>query len=104
MLPTMAISMASGIATSVGLETVVLRMQEKTTWKKSLEIAVSMSMVSMLTMELAENIVDQSLTGGMVMFNDPAFWLALIPSLIAGFLAPLPYNYYQLKKHGKSCH
>jgi len=25
-------------------------------------------------------------------------------SLLVGFLAPLPYNYYKLKKHGKECH
>ena len=32
------------------------------------------------------------------------FWLSLVPSLAAGFLAPLPYNYYKLKKYGISCH
>jgi len=24
--------------------------------------------------------------------------------LIAGFIVPLPYNYWRLKVHGKSCH
>jgi hypothetical protein len=24
--------------------------------------------------------------------------------LIAGFLTPLPYNYFRLKKYGKACH
>ena len=29
---------------------------------------------------------------------------ALALSVTAGFLAPLPYNYWQFKRHGRSCH
>jgi hypothetical protein len=32
------------------------------------------------------------------------YWLAFIPAAVAGFLTPLPYNYYQLKKHNRACH
>jgi hypothetical protein len=63
-----------------------------------------MSMISMVTMEIAENAVDYHLTGGVVQFDDPAFWGAAVVSVAAGFLAPLPYNYGRLKKYGKACH
>lgn len=61
-------------------------------------------MISMLTMELAQNMVDYHLTGGLVQFDSPAFWLAALVSMLAGLLAPLPYNYHGLRKFGKACH
>lgn len=67
-------------------------------------MAVGMSMISMLTMEFVENAVDLSVYGGGVAVNDPVWWGALGVSLLAGFLSPLPYNYYRLKKHNKGCH
>jgi len=32
------------------------------------------------------------------------YWLAWLPALLVGFLAPLPYNYIKLRRHGRSCH
>jgi hypothetical protein len=32
------------------------------------------------------------------------FWFAISISMIAGFITPLPYNYYKLAKYGKACH
>ena len=61
-------------------------------------------MVSMVAMEVAENVVDYHLTGGVVTLGDPQFWLAAIFSIAAGYLAPLPYNYLRLRKYGKACH
>ena len=29
---------------------------------------------------------------------------AVAPMLVAGFLAPWPYNYWRLKRYGQSCH
>lgn len=63
-----------------------------------------MSMISMLTMEMAQNTVDYHLTGGVVQFDSPSFWAAALVSIAAGFLTPLPYNYLRLRKYGKSCH
>lgn len=65
---------------------------------------MGMSMVSMLAMEAAENLVDYHLTGGVVALDDPSFWAAAVVSMTAGFLAPMPYNYQRLKKYGKACH
>lgn len=66
--------------------------------------AMGMSMVSMVAMEVTENIVDYHLTGGVVDLGNPRFWLAAVLSMTAGYLAPLPYNYLRLRKYGKACH
>lgn len=100
----MAVAMGCGLATSFGLETVILKYKEGMPTKKAAETAFNMSAISMLVMEGAENIVDLHLTGGVLAPGDPHWWGALGISLGAGFLAPLPYNYYRLKRHGRSCH
>lgn len=97
--------MASGITTSIILETILLRRgADQLPWVRAARTAMGMSMVSMLAMEIAENAVDYHLTGGLVAFGDPKFWLAAIVSMGAGYLAPLPYNYLRLRKYGKACH
>ena len=61
--------------------------------------AVGMSLVSMVSMEMAMNLVDLWLVG-----EARLVWWAIPPMLLAGFLTPWPYNYWRLKKHGKACH
>ncbi|KAJ3158759.1 hypothetical protein HDU86_002439 [Geranomyces michiganensis] len=101
---TMAMSMAAGIATSVVLETAVMRLHEGMELGKSFNTALGMSIISMLVMETAENVVDWHLTGGVVAFADPWFWAAGATAMGAGYLAALPWNYYRLKRYGKACH
>lgn len=97
--------MASGIATSLALETVLLRKgRDNLSWPLAAKTAAGMSLISMLTMELAENVVDYHLTGGQIAVDSPTFWLAGAVAMLAGFLSPLPYNYMRLKKYGKACH
>lgn len=97
--------MASGITTSIILETVLLhRGADQLSWTMAARTAMGMSMVSMVAMEVAENAVDYHLTGGVVAFEDPKFWAAAVLSIGAGYLAPLPYNYLRLRKYGKACH
>ena len=99
------LSVASGISTSLMLETTLLHFgRDRLPWTIAVRTAAGMSMISMITMELAENTVDYHLTGGLVQLDSPAFWAAALLSLSAGFLAPLPYNYIRLRKHGKACH
>lgn len=101
----MGVSMASGITTSILLETVLLRRGvDKLPWGLAFRTATGMSLVSMLAMETVQNLVDYHLTGGVVLLDDPRFWAAALVSMGAGFLAPMPYNYWRLVKHGKSCH
>jgi hypothetical protein len=50
------------------------------------------------------NTTDFMVTGGKAAFEDPMYWTALIIAMVAGFLAPLPYNYYKLEKFNKACH
>lgn len=98
-------TVASGLSTSMLLETVLLRVgKDKLPWIVAARTAAGMSMISMITMELAENLVDYHLTGGNIQLDSPAFWAAALTSLLAGFLAPLPYNYLRLRRYGKACH
>lgn len=55
---------------------------------------MGMSMVSMLAMEFAENLVDYHLTDGVVDVGDPKFWMAAAVSTAAGYLVPLLYSNY----------
>ena len=65
----------------------------------ALKTALGMSLISMLAMEAAMNLVDLAITGGAQLS------VVAVPfMLVAGFLAPLPYNYWRLKALGKACH
>jgi len=56
-------------------------------------------------MEVVMNAIDWLAMGGQRLhWHDPLYWLAWGPALVAGFLAALPYNYYMLRRHGRSCH
>jgi hypothetical protein len=63
-----------------------------------------MSFISMLAMESVQNLVDYHLTGGVVVLGDPGFWAAAVAAMGAGFLAPLPWNYFRLRAWKKACH
>ena len=67
--------------------------------KMAFKTAIGMSMISMISMEAAMNIVDVLLTGGAML----TWWVVPI-MLFVGFITPLPYNYWRLKELGKSCH
>lgn len=97
--------MASGISTSLILETVLLHLsKDRLPWPMAFKTALGMSLVSMLAMEGAENVVDYHLTGGLVVLNDPKFWMAAVLSVGAGFAAPLPWNYFRLRRWSRACH
>lgn len=91
------VAMASGIATSIILETLIL-------WRQlgpveAFRTAIGMSLISMILMEAAMNLADYGMMG------EPAITIEVLPfTLGAGFLAAWPYNYWRLKKHGKCCH
>jgi hypothetical protein len=55
--------------------------------------------MSLISMEVAMNIVDVLVTGGAVII-----WWVVPLMLLAGFLTPLPYNYWRLKALNKACH
>jgi len=102
---TMGISMSAGIMTSMALETFMLRYgRDSLSWKAAIKTATGMSMISMLAMEVAENLVDYTLTGGSIDLASPSFWMSAGLAAFAGFLFPLPYNYFRLRTYGKSCH
>ena len=100
----MALAMTSGLISSILLEASILRSRESFTWAEAFHTAFGMSLISMLGMELAENATDWLLTRGSVPISDPWYWTALGVSLMVGFFATLPYNYYKLRRHGRACH
>ncbi|KAF9634086.1 hypothetical protein BFW01_g4981 [Lasiodiplodia theobromae] len=100
-----SIEVAAGVSSSMLLETVLLRVgRDGLSWPAAAKTAAGMSLISMLTMEMAQNVVDYHLTGGAVNLGDPWFWSAAAISIGAGFIAPLPYNYVRLRRYGKACH
>jgi|TARA_B100000929_G_C15145354_1_gene296196 energy-converting hydrogenase Eha subunit A len=93
----MLLAIVNGILTSIALETVILSRQMPL--RSAFQTAVGMSLISMLAMEIAMNLVDVALTGGAVL----NLWVLPV-MFAAGFLAAVPYNYWRLKALGKSCH
>ena len=100
----MVLAIIAGLCTSILLETILMKRREGFSWNQAFRTALGMSFISMVAMELAMNSTDFMITGGKAAFDEPAYWLALAPALIVGFLVPLPYNYYKLKKFNQSCH
>ena len=96
-LAIMTLAIINGLLTSIALETIILSRQMSL--KLAFNTAIGMSIISMVSMEAAMNIVDVLLTGGAML----TWWVVPI-MLLAGFLTPLPYNYWRLKALGKSCH
>lgn len=100
----MILATIAGLITSILLETILLHWRESFSWGFAFRTALSMSLLSMIAMELAMNTTDFMITGGKAAFGNPMYWTALIVAMVAGFLVPLPYNYYKLKKFNKACH
>jgi hypothetical protein len=96
-LAIMALAIFNGILTSIILETFILSRQMPL--KLAFNTAVGMSLISMISMEVAMNGVDYLMTGGAKLT-----WWVLPFMLFAGFITPLPYNYWRLKALGKACH
>ena len=103
-LISMSIAMLNGLITSVVFEAVLLKIREGFGLLSAIKIAFGMSFLSMIAMELAENATDYFITKGNISTSEPLFWIALCCALTAGFIVPLPYNYYKLKKFNKACH
>ena len=94
----MILAIINGIITSIILETIIL-LRQNFSFKSAFKTAVGMSLISMVSMEIAMNATDYLLTGGAILT-----WWVIPFMLIAGFITPLPYNYWRLKTLGKSCH
>ena len=97
-LAIMILAIINGIITSIILETIVL-LKQNFTFKNAFKTAVGMSLISMISMEVAMNLTDYLLTGGAML----TWWV--VPIMLAvGFVTPWPYNYWRLKKFNIACH
>ena len=93
----MSLAIMNGLITSIILETIILWRQMALS--AAFKTAIGMSLISMISMELAMNVTDVMLTGGAMLT-----WWVIPFMLFAGFITPLPYNYWRLKALGKACH
>ena len=96
-LAIMILAIINGLITSLILETFILMKQMHLS--SAFKTALNMSFISMISMEIVMNTVDVIFTGGAIL----NFYIIPV-MLLAGFLAPLPYNYWRLKKYKISCH
>ena len=97
-LAIMILAILNGLITSIILETIVL-LKQKFNFSQALKTALGMSLISMVSMEVAMNLTDYILTGGAIL----TWWV--VPIMLAvGFVTPWPYNYWRLKKFGIACH
>ena len=93
----MILAIINGLITSILLETIILL--KEMAFGHAIKTALGMSMISMISMEIIMNLVDYLYTG------DAKLNITVVPlMLFVGFLTPLPYNYWRLKKYGKACH
>ena len=97
-LAIMTLAIINGIITSIILETIIL-LGQNFSFKLAFKTAVGMSLISMISMEIAMNATDYFLTGGAIL----TWWV--VPIMLAvGFVTPWPYNYWRLKKFNEACH
>ena len=93
----MPIAIVNGILTSILLETLLLL--RSMNFNDAIKTAIGMSLISMVSMELAMNMTDIILEGSLTISLS-----SIIPVLIVGFIVPWPYNYWRLIKYNKgSC-
>ena len=96
-LASMTLAIVNGLVTSIVLETAILWRQLGP--RAAFRTSAGMSLISMVAMETVMNMVDVFLTGGAQLT-----WWVIPVMLSAGFVTPLPYNYWRRKALGKACH
>ena len=94
----MLIAVVNGIITSIILETIIL-LRQKFKLIDAFKTACGMSLISMVSMELAMNLTDYLIVG-----SAKLVWWVIPIMLLVGFLTPWPYNYWRLKKFNIACH
>ncbi len=97
LLAIMVLAIINGLITSILLETIILT--KELGFQRALKTAIGMSLISMISMEVSMYLIDFIATGGAVI----NIWIIPI-MLLFGFITPLPYNYWRLKKFGIACH
>ena len=97
-LAIMILAIINGLVTSIILETYIL-IKQNFIFKDAFKTAMGMSFISMISMEIAMNFTDYFFTGGAILT-----WWVIPIMLFVGFITPLPYNYWRLKKFDIACH
>ena len=82
----MILAIINGIITSIILETIILMLQNFSL-SNAIKTAVGMSLISMISMEVAMNLTDYILTGGAILT-----WWVIPIMLVVGFVTPWSYK------------
>ena len=93
----MILAIVNGLITSIILETIILSKQMVISI--AFKTSLTMSFVSMISMETSMNLIDYLLLG-----EAKLVWWIIPIMLLTGFLTPWPYNYWRLKKYNIACH
>ena len=88
-LAIMILAIINGIITSIILETIIL-LKQSFTFKNAFKTAVGMSLISMVSMEVAMNLTDYLLTGGAML----TWWV--IPIMLAVGFVTVSYTHLTL--------
>ena len=85
MLGIMTLAIINGLITSIILETIILSRQMNL--RAAFNTATGMSLISMISMEVAMNTVDVVFAGGVLV------WWVIPFMLLAGFITPVSYTH-----------
>jgi len=103
-MPTMALGIILGFIGGYGL-TMTPLLKRGFTIKNATKITISSETASILVMETAENLTAYLIPGILTAaIFTYLFWLGLIISVIAGFIAAYPVNYFMISKGLKEAH
>jgi len=103
-IPTMILAIVLGFIGGYSL-TIIPLLRRGIDLKNASKITVVSETASILVMEAAENgtalIIPGVLLAG---FLNPLFWIGLIVSVVAGFIAAYPVNYFMISRGVKEAH
>lgn len=102
--PTMVLGIILGFLGGYGL-TMIPLLKRGFNIKKATKITVVSETASILVMETAENLTAFLIPGLLVAsFLTPLFWSGFLISVVAGFIAAYPINYFMISKGLKEAH
>ncbi len=103
MIVQMSLSIIAGLVSSIAIQIVIFVWRDQFSWNSAIKVALSMSMISMIAMQLVMITTDMAIMGASS-YRDAVYWVAFFGGMLFAFAASVPYNYYQLKKYDKNCH
>ncbi len=103
-LPTMILGVVLGFIGGYTL-TMIPLLKKKIDFGSATKITIASETASILVMETAENVTASLIPGLLIAsFLNPLFWFGFFISVLAGFVAAYPVNYFMISKGLKGGH